>query len=82
MTGPLPHPSEYLRTGPDPVERVTEPAPSGWFPADAPLWFRVGYVSVAVFAGPSLLAAVVGLVAVLSAVTAGVMDIVKKGAGL
>ncbi len=80
MNPPRAHPSEWQpHPGPDPIERVTEPAPAVRKP---PTWFNVAYVSLAVFAGPALLALVVGLVAVLAATAAGVLEIVKKGAGL
>lgn len=58
---------------------VAEPAPVKPSP---PLAFQVALVSVAVFAGPAVLALVVGLVAVCAWTCGAVVGLVRQGAGI
>lgn len=49
--------------------------------ADPPLAFQVALVSLAVFAGPALLAIAVGLVAILAWTCGAVVAMVRQGVG-
>lgn len=66
-----------MSTRPPEVKVVEVPVPK----ADPPLAFQVALVSLALFAGPALLALVVGLIAICAWTCGAVVGMVRQGVG-